>query len=57
MDILKQTGGKVSLVYEPKPVIRVRVAPSALPVVLPEDCKQKLPSLADLVFNYNLGVL
>ena len=46
---------KVSVVR--KPDITVRLEPCAKPFVPPDGVVVELPTLADLVFNYNLGVL
>ena len=40
-----------------KPAITVRLEPCAKPFVPPDGAVVELPTLADLIFNYNLGVL
>ncbi|WP_308074551.1 hypothetical protein [Neisseria polysaccharea] len=40
-----------------KPAITVRLEPCAKPFVPPDGAVDELPPLADLIFNYNLGVL
>lgn len=46
---------KVSVVR--KPDITVRLEPCTKPFVPPDGAVAELPPLADLIFNYNLGVL
>ncbi|EEG33157.1 Uncharacterised protein [Neisseria flavescens] len=40
-----------------KPAITVRLEPCAKPFVPPDVAVAEVPPLADLIFNYNLGVL
>lgn len=52
---LEREKWKVSVLQ--KPAITVRIEPCAKPFVPPEGAVDELPPLADLIFNYNLGVL